>query len=137
MLPRARSDRLWYEYGEARSMKVLSTLIIGGFSFVSAIHGSETLDRARQMIKSGDAMGARNLLAQTAQRNSSDVTSLTEYAEFLDRFGDPAARTAYIKVLDARSASREQRAAAARRLIALDLLAGDTAAAQQHAEAYK
>src|SRR6185369_14308446 len=61
------------------------------------------------------------------------------YAEFLDRYGDPAARAAYGKWLDALGSSGDsaKRAAVAQRLIALDLLAGDQAAATKHFQAYQ
>ena len=106
------------------------------FSF--ALLGSETLNRARQLVRAGDAQGARALLAGAA-RNSSDATAVAEYAEFLDRFGDPEAREAYAKLLDAleRSGDSSRRAAIAGRLVVLDLMAGDRAAAARDLEVYR
>src|SRR5689334_12017681 len=119
-------------------MKAFSAIVFTCFAFSSALFGSESLDRARQLTKSGDALAARTLLAQAARSNPSDITSLSEYAEFLDRYGDPNARAAYSKLLDALSAGDSgKRAAVARRLVALDLLAGDRVAAQKHLEAYR
>ena len=120
-------------------MKSISAIVFTCLTFSSVLFGSESLDRARQLTKSGDAVAARTLLAQAARSNPNDLTSLSEYAEFLDRYGDPAARAAYGKWLDALGSSGDsaKRAAVAQRLIALDLLAGDQAAATKHFEAYQ
>src|SRR5437016_5924086 len=100
-------------------MKSLSAIVCTCLTFSSASFASESLDRARQLTKSGDAVAARTLLAQAAQSNPNDITSLSEYAEFLDRYGDPGARGAYGKLLDALGSSGEssKRASVARRLI--------------------
>src|SRR5262245_46677048 len=120
------------------NMKALSAIIITCLSFGSVLSGSETLDRARQLLKSGDAPAAKTLLARAARRNPKDVTTLSEYAEFLDQFGDPGARVAYAKLLDALgTGDAAKRTAVAKRLIALDMLAGDQAAARNHLEAYQ
>ncbi|HTM49510.1 MAG TPA: hypothetical protein VL285_12540, partial [Bryobacteraceae bacterium] len=61
------------------------------------------------------------------------------YAEFLDRHHDPAAREAYSRLAQAlqrTSAPAEQRAAVARRLAVLDLLAGDREASARHLQDY-
>ena len=70
-------------------MKAISAIIITCLSFGSVLSGSQSLDRARQLLKSGDAPAAKTLLAQAAQRNPTDVATLSEYADFLDQFGDP------------------------------------------------
>src|SRR5260370_35261426 len=88
-------------------MKPLSAIVCTCLIFSSALSGSESLDRARQLSKSGDTGGARTLLAQAARSNPSDLTSLSEYADFLDRYGDPGARAAYGKLLDALSSSSD------------------------------
>ena len=120
-------------------MKAFWAIIISCLLFVSVLFGSESLDRARQLLKSGDPVAAKTLLAQSSQRNSRDITALLEYAEFLDQFGDPGARAAYGKALDALGASGDaaRRTRIAKRLIALDLLAGDHVAARNHFEAYQ
>ena len=84
-----------------------------------------------QLESAGDPLGARNALSRAVQSNPNSVTSLTAYAEFLDRYGDPQAREAYQKLLSAlRSSGDTTRAAAvSRRLAILDLIAGDRAAA--------
>ena len=72
-------------------MKSFSGTVLVCLALGSTALASESLDRARQMLKAGDSLGAKTLLAQVAQRNSNDIVSLSEYAEFLDHHGDPAA----------------------------------------------
>src|ERR1700756_442353 len=105
------------------NMKGLSAIVFTCLTISSALFGSEALDRARQLTRSGDALAARTVLAQAARSN--DVASLSEYAEFLDRYGDPGTRAAYEKLLEAIGSSGDsaKRTAVARRLVALDLLA--------------
>jgi hypothetical protein len=79
-----------------------------------------------QLEAAGDAIGARNALARSVQSNPHSIPSLTAYAEFLDRYGDPQARDAYQKLLAAlRSSGDTARAnAVSRRLALLDRIAG-------------
>src|SRR6266436_790386 len=121
------------------NMKAPSAIVITCLIFGSVLSGSESLDRARQLSKSGDTSGARTLLAQAARSNPNDITSLSEYADFLDRYGDPGARAAYGKLLDALSSSSDstRRAAIAKRLITLDLQAGDRSSAEKHFQAFQ
>src|SRR5207302_980555 len=104
-------------------MKAFSAIVFTCLLFDAALSGSESLDRARQLSKSGDSAGARTLLAQAVRSNPGDAAVLFEYADFLDRYGDPEARAAYAKLLDALTSSGDStmRAAVAKRLIALDL----------------
>jgi hypothetical protein len=83
-------------------------------------------------------MGARTALAHAAQASPNNVAAWTAYAEFLDRYGDPAAREAYGKLLAVlRNGGDSARAATvARRLALLDLLAGDRIAANTHLDSY-
>ncbi len=120
-------------------MKTFSAIVLSFTAFISALPGSEALDRARQLANSGDSLGARTALAQAAQRSPNDVGPLMEYAEFLDRYGDSAARDAYEKVLEALGprGDADKRAAVLRRLLALDLLAGDRRGYQKHREAFQ
>ncbi|MGC9949361.1 MAG: hypothetical protein ABSF64_23595 [Bryobacteraceae bacterium] len=110
-------------------MKSLS--IVFFLAFVSNLHGTDTLDRARQLEESGDGAGARALLAHAAETAPGSIAALTEYAEFLDGHADPGAAEAYGKLLAAldQPAHRRQRAAVARRLAELSFLQGDRAAA--------
>ena len=105
----------------------------------SPLPGAQSLDSIQKMEASGDSMGARSALARATQANPNSVAAWTAYAEFLDRYGDPAAREAYGKLLTAlRNGGDSARAAAvSRRLALLDLLAGDRAAAGAHLDTYR
>src|SRR5260370_25353778 len=120
-------------------MRAFSVVAVSVITFSSALVASESLDRARQLTNSGDSLAAKTLLAQAAQKSPNDITALSEYAEFLDRYGDPAAHGVYEKLLEALGASSDaaRRTAVARRLIALDLLAGDNVAANKDFPAYQ
>jgi hypothetical protein len=124
------------EIGEA-IMKVSLGALVFALGACFAAQAEETLERAKQMEMAGDGAGARALLARAAQ-SSTDPAVLLDYAEFLDRYGDPGARNAYRKVLGGTTGAgnREARAKIARRLVVLDLIAGDRAAAARSAEAY-
>ncbi|MEO7653797.1 MAG: hypothetical protein ABIZ80_25345, partial [Bryobacteraceae bacterium] len=119
-------------------MKTFSSVLLC-LAVASGLPASETLDRARQLAKSGDPLGARAILARTAQSSPDNVASLTEYAEFLDRYGDPSARAVYGKLLDVleKSGDNQRRASVAQRLVSLDLLADDKESVRKHIEIYR
>jgi hypothetical protein len=119
-------------------MKAFSVTLFIACCCISAVRASENLERARQLEESGDAMGARTLLARAAQ-NPGDVTALKEYAEFLDRYGDPAGKDAYGKLLAAldKPGDKQQRAAVARRLAEISTLRGDRQAALEYLDVYR
>jgi hypothetical protein len=116
-------------------MKALSavSLFCLGVTSTATLLGSQTLDEARELERTGDAARARSVLARAAQSAPNDATAQIEYAEFLDRYGDPGCREAYRKVLVAlkQNGDPERVAPMAKRLMALDLLAGDKAAAER------
>jgi hypothetical protein len=85
------------------------------------------------MESKGEAADARDYLQRAAQTGAPDAE--LAYAEFLDRHRDPGARAAYQKLVD--KARGEQREVAARRLVILDLIAGDHDRAQRHLEDYR
>jgi hypothetical protein len=117
-------------------MKALVTAFISFFS-VSCLDIAAAADdfsaRAWQMESKGEAAEARDYLRRAAQDGGVDAK--LAYAEFLDRHRDPAARDAYEKAWD--GARGEQREFAARRLVLLDLMAGDRDRAQHHLEDYR
>jgi len=89
--------------------------------------------RARQLEEKGQAAAARSLLLSAIREAPNDAVALTIAAEFLDRHGDPAARDTYERLLAVlEKTNSPERAKYARRLVALDLLAGDSAAASRH-----
>src|ERR1700752_2054214 len=110
-----------------RKALVLFFLCLASVSFAQK-------DRIRQLEASGNVAQARAQLQKNAQEQSSDPAALSAYAEFLDQYGDPASRQVYEKLLAVESNS-EKKASAARRLVVLDLIAGDQAAAAKHLEA--
>src|SRR5262249_54871139 len=71
----------------------------------------------------------RTALARVAQSNPNSVSAWMAYAEFLDRYGDPGAREAYTKLLEAMRSSGDSSKTAAieHRIKIYGLLAGDGA----------
>ncbi|HEV2446596.1 MAG TPA: hypothetical protein VGS58_11760, partial [Candidatus Sulfopaludibacter sp.] len=111
-------------------MKVFSGVVVFVLSIAPGVRGQSNLDQLRQLESSGDRSAARAALAQAARSSPSNVAILTEYAEFLDRYGDPAARQEYSSLLAAlrNSGDSAREAAVSRRIRILDLLAGESAA---------
>jgi hypothetical protein len=119
-----------------RAFPVFVTLVlIFPLSEVSA----QSSEAIRRMEMSGDAAGARAALAQAAESNPNNLAAATRYAEHLERYGDPASRDAYSKVLALaeKTGDNARTAAAARRLASLALLAGDRQTALRSLEAYR
>ncbi|MDQ2901043.1 MAG: hypothetical protein M3Y07_14785, partial [Acidobacteriota bacterium] len=116
-------------------MKAFSIVLLF-VSFLTGLRGNESVDRAAQSEKSGNAGAALEILAKSAQASPTDAAVLTAYAEFLDRYNDPGSRAAYRKAL-AVSKTPATTQQLAQRLVLLDLLAGDRAAATQDLAAYR
>ncbi len=92
------------------------------------------------MEAKGEAAEARSQLQRATESAPNDPLALQAYAAFLAHHRDPAARTAYAQLLQLYSrngASPGERAKVARRLVELDLLAGDRASAESHLEAFR
>ncbi len=87
----------------------------------------------------GDTLAARTALARAVEASPNSIPALTQYAEFLERYGDPDARGAYRKLLTAlrNSGNRQAAGTIARRLAVLDLLAGDDNATSADLDAYR
>ncbi len=80
----------------------------------------------------GQAAEAQTRLERAANATPANPQAVRAYAEFLDRYRDPAARPAYARLaqmLEASHAPAAERAAVWRRLAELDLAAGNRAAA--------
>ncbi len=102
------------------------------------LHAQDPLLRAREMEAGSNPLGARLLLEQTVRDGQGGAAALSTWAEFLDRHGDPEARAVYRELLNQlEPANSEQRAAVLRRLVVLDMLAGDTVSAEEHLDAYR
>ncbi len=116
-------------------MKAIVTAFIPLFGIYlgTALAADDFTARAWQMESKGEAAEARDYLQHAAQTGAVDAQ--LAYAQFLDRHRDPEARELYQKVVQ--SARGEQRELAARRLVVLDLLAGDRAAAERHVDEYR
>src|ERR1700678_1818834 len=116
-------------------MKAFVTAFISlGSVCIGVARGADDFSvRAWQMESKGDAAEARDYLQHAAQTGGVDAQ--LAYAQFLDQHNDPAARAAYEKVWD--TGHGEQRELAARRLVVLDLVAGDRNAAQRDVEQYR
>ncbi len=116
-------------------MKALVTAFISLIGICTGVaRGADDFAaRAWQMESKGDAAEARDYLQRAAQTGGADAQ--LAYAQFLDRHRDPAAREAYQMVWE--TARGEPRELAARRMVVLDLIAGDRDAAQRHVEQYR
>ncbi|HUA20567.1 MAG TPA: hypothetical protein VMB25_17585 [Bryobacteraceae bacterium] len=114
-------------------MKALIAVSLLVFSVDFGAFAEDLSLRAWQLESQGEAGQALEYLERAAQGGQADA--LLAYAQFLDRHHDPQARKAYEKALSA--AQGQDRERAARRLVILDLFAGDRQAAQLHAEQYR
>src|SRR5688500_12375471 len=114
-------------------MRALLPLALALSSY-SLFAQSSDLERAKSLEHKGDELAARQLLQRAASAPSATVETVAAYAEFLDRHRDPEARKVYGKLLSTTSGQRAN--SLARRLVLLDLLAGDREAATRHYEIY-
>ena len=95
---------------------------------------------AWQQEQNGDAAGAHDRLRKASESSPQNAKVQLAYAEFLDRHRDPEARAVYAKVdeiMARNAASPMDRARVARRLVVLDLIQGDRAAAAKHFDEFK
>jgi hypothetical protein len=106
--------------------------VIIALTFTPAIHADETA-KARLLEKEGDSLGARAVLKAAAAAN--DPEAQLAYAEFLHRYRDPEARAAYERLLSTLDGPKKNQIA--RRLVLLDLLAGDRDGAAKAYEVYR
>jgi hypothetical protein len=87
----------------------------------------QNLDPIGKMEASGDAAGARAALARAVETDPGGITALTNYAQFLERYGDPTCREVYSRLLTAlrQSGDTARAEAVSRRLALFDLLGGN------------
>ena len=106
-------------------MVVRSTVFILLSCF--SLSGSEALDRAHKSEEVGDSIAARQIFSQSVKQTPRDAELLTGYAEFLERYHDADAAAEYRKAAAAWKADGKttNAAAAARRAVLLDLIAGN------------
>ncbi len=121
-------------------MKFLSIALAAvGLLPVSVLSAWQDPARIRQLEAAGDANEAREILASAVQHNPDDPAALKSYAEFLEQYGQPEARAMYLRLLTQlrRTGGAAEEAEIARRLVTLDLLAGDREASARDREAYR
>lgn len=96
------------------------------------------VEEAFRLERSGDFAAARTELLRAVETSPGDASLLRTYAEFLDRHNSPECRAAYEKALAAAGASdTATRARLLRRMVALDLKAGDRATANRRLADYR
>src|SRR5207302_4126631 len=103
-------------------MRVFAVVTLIALTLVSCeVWGQQ--NPVRKMEAPGDSAGARTALARAVAANPNSIPALTAYAEFLERYGDPASRGAYAKLLAALQTSSDSARSGviAGRLAALDL----------------
>jgi tetratricopeptide (TPR) repeat protein len=124
-----------------RLYRIIATCGVAALGFGGHYLPAQTLTgEAWKLEAKGDAAEARNQLQKATEGAPNNPLALEAYAEFLGHHRDPGARGAYEKLLQLYSnngASPAERAKVARRLVELDLMAGDRAAAQTHLEAFR
>jgi hypothetical protein len=108
--------------------------------FGQNLAGQDLAKQAWQLEAKGDAAEARAQLQRAAEARPNDPLALQAYAEFLDHHRDQATRESYEKLrqlLGRNGASVAERTKVARRLVELDLIAGDREAAEKHLEEFR
>ena len=113
-------------------------LILGTAVAAAMLAQPDVLEQARQLERNGDSARAELLLREAAGAPNAPASVLGAYAEFLDFHGNPAARRAYERWLDALPAGSapEERRTILERLVLLALGEGDRAAAGRFLEQY-
>jgi len=103
-----------------------------------ALEAQQTSPEIPKLEAPSEAPDTRAALAQTVRNNPDSISALTVYAEFLDRYGDSGAREAYSRLLALvrKSGDNARAGILARRLLRLDLLAGDSDGVSRDLEAY-
>jgi len=124
-----------------RLYKIFATcsVVLLGFSAYNLAAQNLTGEAWKLEVK-GDAAEARDQLRKAAESAPNDPLALEAYADFLAHHRDPAARGAYEKLwtlLNRNGASAGERAKLARRLVELDLIAGDRASAEKHLDGFR
>lgn len=98
---------------------------------VSLFAASEALDRAHKFEDTGDSARARETYTQALKQTPGDAEMRHGYAEFLERYHDKNAIAEYRRASQEwkKNGKTTEAAAAARRAVILDLIAGDRKAA--------
>ena len=104
-----------------------------------ALFAQQTPGQIPELETSSAQTLTRADLTRAARENPGDAGALTRYAEYLDRYGDPGTRQAYSRLADllTTAGNRDRAGIVLRRLIRLDLLAGDNEAAARNIDRYR
>jgi hypothetical protein len=119
---------------------VALTGIVGQSLAGQSLAGQDPAKEAWRLEAKGDGAEARAQLQRAADTRPNDPLALQAYAEFLDHHRDPGVRDVYEKLrqlLGRNGASAGERTKVARRLVELDLIAGDRAGAERHLEEFR
>ncbi len=102
---------------------------------ITPVFAQDAAARAGQLERQGDAAGALRLFDEASRQASWTQADDLAQAEFLDRYNRPEARAIYAKLAEGNLDATRKRSIL-RRLVALDLLADDRAAAARHLTAF-
>ena len=107
--------------------------IAAGLCIAAALYGQQEDWRAHSSrLEKTDPAAARAVLLKAAQATPQEPEAQLRYAEFLDRYGDPTAASQYRKLSGAMVTP-----AVLRRIVLLDLIAGDRNSAQADLVKYR
>ena len=108
-------------------------------SVVVSLQASEAFDRAHKFEEAGDSVSARQAFSAAIKQTPRDSELVHGYAEFLERYHDSAARAEYRRAatLLKNEGKIKDAAAAQRRAVLLDLIAGDRKSAEVDLDTYK
>ncbi|MBI4891291.1 MAG: hypothetical protein HY821_11755, partial [Acidobacteria bacterium] len=121
-----------------KRMNLRYRVLSGAMGAALLAFGADDLTtRLRQLEVQGQPREALEMLRGALRAQPKDVELLSLYAAWLDHRGDAGARAAYEAVLAAGGAKSPQAQQALRRLVALELLAGDNAEARRRLNAWK
>jgi hypothetical protein len=113
--------------------------VILSLSVAFALPASDALDRAHKFEDAGDSLSAREAFAAAIKMTPKDAELVNGYAEFLERYHDAGARAEYRAASSLWKADgrTKEAAAAERRAVLLDLVAGDRKSAESDLTVYK
>ncbi|MGB7763024.1 MAG: hypothetical protein WBL61_24535 [Bryobacteraceae bacterium] len=121
-------------------MKLWSIVVTAACLFpISVLPAWQNPAQIRQPEAAGDASETRAILAGAVQKNPTSAAALKAYAEFLEQYGQPEAHAMYARLLAQLhgAGAAAEKAGVARRLVTLDLLAGDGEALARDRESYR
>jgi len=110
---------------------MLTVAALGAAGMIWSADGG-LAEQVRGLEAAGDGRQARQVLERALQSSPGDADVLAAAAHFEDTHRSAQARALYQRLIDSPGLAAERRQAALRRLVELDLAAGDRAAAETH-----